>query len=196
MQVASKTVEFLGMLLALQILIPNGAGLGAIDIGIDFRDRQAAFLIGTQFLVRVQDFGVHEHARVVLDRIVLVRAFSVAMIVAAFFRLGVHVRLLKVDHQHALGHADLNRGEADAGRIVHRLEHVFDERLQIVIEIGDGGRDGFQPGVRHFKDFTDSHGAYLGADCAPNKRVFPIALIAGQTGRLALRACARVPSSR
>ena len=38
------------------------------------------------------------------------------------------LRLLQVDDQEALRHADLDRGEADAGRVVHRLEHVGDER--------------------------------------------------------------------
>ena len=44
------------------------------------------------------------------------------------------LRLLQVDHQQADRHADLDRGEADAGRVVHRLEHVGDERLQLVVE--------------------------------------------------------------
>jgi hypothetical protein len=53
----------------------------------------------------------------------------VAMCVAGF-RLGIRVIGLEIDHQHAQRHAHLDRGEADAGRIVHRLEHVGDERAQ------------------------------------------------------------------
>ncbi len=72
--------------------------------------------------------------------------------------LGVLVLFLQVDHQHAQGHADLDRGEADAGRFVHRLEHVLDERLQLVVERLDGGGDGLEPRIGRFEDFADSHG--------------------------------------
>ena len=37
------------------------------------------------------------------------------------------LRLLQVDDQQALRDADLDRGKADARRLVHRLEHVADE---------------------------------------------------------------------
>ena len=39
-----------------------------------------------------------------------------------------------VDDEHAQRHADLRRGQADAGRPVHRLDHVVDEPLQCVVE--------------------------------------------------------------
>ena len=48
------------------------------------------------------------------------------------------LRLLQVDHQQPLRHADLDRGEADAGRVVHRLEHVGDQRAQLVVDRLDG----------------------------------------------------------
>ena len=43
--------------------------------------------------------------------------------------LGVFVVRLQINHQHAQRHAHLDCGEADAGGIVHCLEHVFDQRL-------------------------------------------------------------------
>ena len=66
---------------------------------------------------------------------------------------------LEIDHQHPLGHADLDRGKADARGVIHRLEHVFDKLLELGAELMrfNRSRDGFQPRVRHFKDFADSH---------------------------------------
>ena len=60
--------------------------------------------------------------------------------------------LLQVDHQDAPGHADLDRGEADARRRVHRLEHVRDERTHLVIDLLD--RRGDLPQAR-IGDFDD-----------------------------------------
>ena len=58
-----------------------------------------------------------------------------------------------------IGHADLDRGEADAGRLVHRLEHVGDERLQLRVErlhrLGDLPEDG----VGRLVDAANGHGA-------------------------------------
>ena len=135
---------------------------------------------------RINDLRIDEDARFLLGRLVVM----VVPVVVARFRLRIRVFRLQVDHQQPLGHADLDRGEADAGGIVHRLEHVFDQRAQIVVELVrfDRGRDGFQPGVRHFEDFTDSHRAHLGAVGPSCKRQ--------STGLRARKACASVPSSR
>jgi hypothetical protein len=35
-------------------------------------------------------------------------------------------------------HRDLDRGKADAGRRVHRLEHVGDQRAQLVVDRSTG----------------------------------------------------------
>ena len=114
-----QAVEVFLMLLAI-LVEPAGADMvGPQHLGILVGDRQAAFGVG-HFLVRMgQDFGVDEHPRL-LDRL------------SAFF-----VGLAQVHHQQALGHADLDRGEADAGSVVHRLEHVGDQRAQLVIDLLD-----------------------------------------------------------
>ena len=38
------------------------------------------------------------------------------------------------------GHADLRRGQADAGRRIHRLDHVVDELLDVAGQLADVGR--------------------------------------------------------
>ena len=69
------------------------------------------------------------------------------------------LRLLEVDHQQPDRNADLHRREADAGRLVHRLEHVGDERLQLVVErlhrLGDLPEDG----IGGLIDAANGHGA-------------------------------------
>jgi hypothetical protein len=73
-----------------------------------------------------QDFGIDEDLGV-LD----VRALRV---------FGIFW-FLEVDDEEADRLADLHGGEADPRRVVHRLEHVGDERLQIVVERLDGLRN-------------------------------------------------------
>jgi hypothetical protein len=41
----------------------------------------------------------------------------------------------KVDDHQPLRHADLVRGKPDAGRCVHRVDHVVDQRLQTRVDI-------------------------------------------------------------
>ena len=60
--------------------------------------------------------------------------------------------LLQVDHQDALGDPDLDRGEADARRRVHRLEHVRDERAHLVVDLLDGRGDLPQARIGDFDD--------------------------------------------
>jgi hypothetical protein len=93
---------------------------------------------------------------------------------------------LEIDRQHPQGHADLDRGEADAGGLVHRLEHVGDERLQLGVEAFDGRGDLLEQRIGNFDDFTDCHG---GADSGELRRD-------QATGRRARNAWASVPSSR
>ena len=78
-----------------------------------------------------------------------------AVVARLRFRIGIVG--LQVDHEDALRHADLDRGEADTLGGIHRLEHVGDERLQFLVEAFDGIGNGLQPGVRHFEDFADGH---------------------------------------
>ena len=97
------------------------------------------------------------------------REVFVATMGGADFRLGIRVFRLQVDHQHALRHADLDRGEPDPIGVIHRLEHVGDERLQFLVEGLDGRGNGLQPGVRHFEDFADGHAAQI-STTAPNDK--------------------------
>ena len=76
----------------------------------------------------------------------------------ALFRL----LLLKVDHQHALGNADLDGGEADSGRGVHRVEHVVDQPAQIVVDLVNRLGDLAQTRVRNFDDRENGHAENLG----------------------------------
>src|SRR5665647_3391753 len=43
--------------------------------------------------------------------------------------------------------ADLRAGQADAGGGIHRLEHVLDERAQLVVEIDDESRGRVEHGI-------------------------------------------------
>ena len=95
---------------------PAGADdVGALDLGILVGDRQAALVVGLARVGAVQDFGVDEDVRA-LDRRPLFLAFV------------DRLRVLQVDDQQPPRDADLDRGKADAGRFVHRLEHVGDQR--------------------------------------------------------------------
>jgi hypothetical protein len=76
---------------------------------------------------------------------------------ASHNRLGIGIVGLEIDHQHAQRHADLDRGKADARRIVHRLEHVGDERLAARRRTGDGAETCLSTRIGDFEDFADSH---------------------------------------
>ena len=47
------------------------------------------------------------------------------------------VGVLKIDHQKAARDANLDCGKADARSLVHRIEHVADEPLQIAVDALD-----------------------------------------------------------
>ena len=76
------------------------------------------------------------------------------MIMIAMFAMLMLVRrrLLQVDHQHPFGHADLDRGQTDARRVVHGVEHVLDQRFQFVVKHRHGFGHGFQARIRHLED--------------------------------------------
>ena len=69
--------------------------------------------------------------------------------------VGVRVR---VDAQR---HADLRGGEPDAGRGIHRLEHVGDERADLVRDLFDGRRGGVQDGIAHDANRQNGHALSL-----------------------------------
>ena len=61
-------------------------------------------------------------------------------------------RLLEVDHQYPLGYAELDRCQANAGRIIHGFEHVRDQCFQLVVKHRHGFGNGFQARIRHLED--------------------------------------------
>ncbi len=135
--------------LAVQILPARTDAGGAFDFGVDFRDREAAFVIDGYFLGRIEKFRIDEHPRLALVRPV---AVLVALMRGADFGLGVLVLGLQVDHQQPQRRADLDRGEADAGGVVHRLEHVGGEGAQRVVKSFDGRGDLLEARIGDFDD--------------------------------------------
>jgi hypothetical protein len=45
---------------------------------------------------------------------------------------------VNVNDAESLGHADLWRGESDAGRGIHRFDHVVDQAIEVRVEGGHG----------------------------------------------------------
>ena len=112
-------VEVFGPLIdgvAVVIEIPDAAAGRALDLVENVRHREAAFFVGLRFFHRFEDFRVHEIARLL------------------FFPLAGEIH-----HDDAQRHADLDRGEADAGRVIHGFQHVIHQRAVLV---GDGPLDG------------------------------------------------------
>ena len=72
-----------------------------------------------------------------------------------------------VEHEQLLVHVDLRRRKADAGRLVHRLEHVGGELLQRRVEHGDRRRLGAQALVGEFEDRELGHGLEMRFAAAP-----------------------------
>ena len=64
-----------------------------------------------------------------------------------------------IDDDDAFGHGDLDRGEADARRVVHRLQHVIHERA---VRVRDAAFDRrgflFQARIGRDEDGTQCHG--------------------------------------
>jgi len=60
-----------------------------------------------------------------------------------------------VDDRDAASDADLRRGEADAVRGVHRLEHVIGELFQVIVENGDCFGRPLKDRVAKFYDWID-----------------------------------------
>ncbi len=113
--------------LAVEIAVAEPHPVGPLDLFVIFRDREAALLVGALLLRRPGDLRIDQHHRP-----------------ARLVRLG------EVDHDEALRHADLDGGETDAGRVVHRLEHVRGEGTHLVGDLAD--RLGHQPQLRIRQD--------------------------------------------
>ena len=57
-------------------------------------------------------------------------------------------------------HADLRRGEPDAGRVVHRLVHRVDELHEAAVDVGDLGRRPLQHRIAEDADGVSRHGEH------------------------------------
>ena len=104
-QVASSPSASASTVLPSRLRVAEPHPVGPLDLLVIFRDREAALLVGALLLRGPDDLRIDQHHRPAL----LVRSSAT------------------VDHDEALRHADLDRGETDAGRVVHRLEHVRGE---------------------------------------------------------------------
>ena len=68
------------------------------------------------------------------------------------------VLAVDVEHDDALQRADLRRGEADAGRGVHRLQHVVHELAHLGVDRGDRQGLLLQARIGRGEDGQESHG--------------------------------------
>ena len=67
-----------------------------------------------------------------------------------------------IDDDDALGHADLDRREPDARRVVHGLDHVVHQLAQIVVDPLDGFGLDLEARIGRDDDGQDRHGS----DCS------------------------------
>ncbi|MOA10989.1 hypothetical protein D3C78_1309030 [compost metagenome] len=119
-----------GLAVAVQRLDPDL--LRAVDVLVEAGHRQAAFLVLVHLLGERFELGVDEHPRLALV-------------------------LGQVHHHQTLVHVDLGRGQADAGRRVHGLEHVVDQLAQGVVHRGHRLGEGAQAGIGEFENVQDRH---------------------------------------
>ncbi|MFT5063752.1 MAG: accessory colonization factor AcfC, partial [Gammaproteobacteria bacterium] len=75
-------------------------------------------------------------------------------------------------YHHPLMHIDLARGQANARRGIHSFKHIVDQRLELVVEVGNGGRDSSEALVGVFEDIKDRHEA-VGLDNSDTYRLNP-----------------------
>ncbi len=79
-----------------------------------------------------------------------------------------------VDGDDPLGHGDLDRGQADAGGVVHGLEHVVDQPPGLGINRFHRFGDQPEPLVGENNDVAQCHSRDLGASArSVNARVSP-----------------------
>ncbi|MCY1436602.1 hypothetical protein D9M71_527310 [compost metagenome] len=106
--------------------------LRTVDVLVEAGHRQAAFLVLVHLVGEGFELGVDEHPRL-------------------GFVLG------EVDDHDALVHVDLGGGQADAGSVVHGLEHVVDQLAHGVINHLDGLGDRAQARIGEFENVQNSH---------------------------------------
>ena len=114
-----------------------------LDVGVDAREGQTTLLV--DLLARLlEDARIDQHVRL-----------------AAL--------LGHVHHEHLAVRVHLGRREADAGGVVHRLEHVGDELLEFRVEHGHRRRLRAQPRVGELEDREQGHGVQMRATRAEGK---------------------------
>ena len=203
LQAGGEQAIELGIMRGALLVEPGGTDpCRSVDIAIHLRHRQAAFVVNGDVVRFPGDHRVDEHPWVtdVSDFLRLFLAFGLGSI-------GV-LGTLQVDDEDTFRHADLNRGKADTRGIIHRLEHVGDQRAMRIGDALHGAGNDTQPRVRSFDDIKNSHGGDVGR---PAPRVKKPRLLPGgrrlirlpprpqrrySTTRLARKASASVPSSR
>ena len=74
-------------------------------------------------------------------------------------RAGLDVLAVDVEHDDALQLADLRRGEADAGRGVHRLQHVVHQLAHLGIDRRDRLGLLLEARIGRGEDGQEGHGA-------------------------------------
>ena len=133
MQEGPRQQLFSGVLekLAGQILRAYRHGFGARDLLAKFGDAQAAF--GAPLTA----FFANDHR---IDQNQPGGGF--------FLESHIHDR-------DSFRNADLRSGQADAASRVHRLEHVFHQLLELVIESGHYGRRFFQDRIAKFHNWVN-----------------------------------------
>ena len=108
----------------------------ARHVGIMLGQRQAAFLVGHVLVGGLDDLGIGHQERA-----------------------GLGVLAVDVEHDDALQYVDLRSGEADAGRRVHRLQHVVHELAHVGIDGGHGLGLLLEAWIGRGEDRLDGHGA-------------------------------------
>ena len=73
--------------------------------------------------------------------------------------------LARVDDDDALGHGDLDRREADAGRLVHGLQHVVEQTPHLRVDTVDRFGNLSQQRIRKRDDGQNGHCVFAVALC-------------------------------
>ena len=129
-----ETIRLQILLLGALVLIGHADFLRAFDIDEDFRQRQAALVHHHQLVRRPGDRRV-DHA---MGLLLLTFAGD-------------------IDDDQATVAADLRRGQADAGRVVHGRQHVLEQCPHAVIDLIDRFASGLQPAVGRKHDRQHCH---------------------------------------
>ncbi len=148
-------------LLTVIIEIADAAFGGPLNLLEHLRHREAALLIGGGVLGQGHDFRVYEIARLRL----LVLAGD-------------------IHDDHAQWHADLDRGEPDAGCGIHCFQHVIHELADLVAHPAFDGFGSFlQTRVRDGENVSDGHRLKIGSRRAAVNSAYSAASLASSSSK-------------